>query len=70
MALLRMAGASRELGAGLLAGIGDLLGIADAGAAIGVFDRMSDEQAQAARSWLLTDPVYRAALERLGQGRG
>jgi hypothetical protein len=31
---------------------------------------MSDEQAQAARSWLLTDPVYRAALERLGQGRG
>jgi len=70
MALLRMAGVSRELGAGLLAGIGDLLGIADAGAAIGIFDRMSDEQVQAARSWLLTDPIYRTALERLGQGRG
>jgi hypothetical protein len=47
-----------------------LLGIADAGAAIGIFDRMSDEEARAARSWLLTDPAYRAALERLGQGRG
>jgi hypothetical protein len=70
MALLRMAGLSRELSAGLLAGIGDLLGIADAGAAIGIFDRMSDEEARAARSWLLTDPAYRAALERLGQGRG
>jgi hypothetical protein len=70
MTLLRMGGVSRELGAGLLAGIGDLLGIGDAGAAIGLFDRMSDEQARAARSWLLTDPVYRSALERLGQGRG
>lgn len=70
MALLRMAGVSRELGAGLLAGIGDLLGISDAGAAIGLFDRMSDDQARAARSWLLTDRAYRAALERLGQARG
>ena len=35
MSLLRMAGTSRELSAGLLAGIGDLLGISDAGAAIG-----------------------------------
>jgi hypothetical protein len=70
MALLRMAGQSRELSAGLLAGIGDLLGLSDVGAAIGVFDRMSDEQAQAARSWLLTDPAYRIALDRLGQGRG
>ena len=70
MALLRMAGVSRELSAGLLAGIGDLLGISDAGAAIGLFDRISDDQAQAARSWLLTDPIFRAALERLGQGRG
>jgi hypothetical protein len=70
MTLFRMAGISRELSAGLLAGIGDLLGIADAGAAIAAFDGMSHEQAQAARSWLLTDPAYRAALERLGQSRG
>jgi len=70
MALLRVAGASRELGAGLLGGIGDLLGISDAGAAIGMFDRMTDTEVQSARSWLLTEPGYRAALERLGQARG
>jgi hypothetical protein len=70
MALLRMAGVSRELGAGLLARIGDLLGISDPGAAIELFDRMSDEQVQAARSWLLTAPQYRAALDRLGQAHG
>jgi hypothetical protein len=70
MALLRIAGMSRELSAGLLAGIGDLLGIADAGAAIGLFDRITDVQANAARSWVVTAPGYRAALERLGQGRG
>jgi hypothetical protein len=70
MALLRIASVSRELSAGLLAGIGDLLGIADAGAAIGLFDRITDAQANAARSWVVTAPGYRAALERLGQGRG
>jgi hypothetical protein len=70
MALLRTAGMSRELSAGLLAGIGDLLGIADAGEAIALFDRMTDAEAQGARSWLVTAPAYRAALERLGQGRG
>lgn len=70
MALLRIAGASRQLGAGLLAGIGDLLGIADAGQAIGLFDRMSEEEAEGARGWLVTAPAYRAALDRMGQGRG
>jgi len=70
MALLRMAGMSRELSAGLLAGIGDLLGIDDAGEAIGIFDRMTEAESQAARSWLVTAPGYRNALERLGQGRG
>ena len=61
---------SRDLGAGLLAGIGDLLGIADAGEAIALFDRMTDDEVEAARSWLATAPAYRAALDRLGQGRG
>jgi hypothetical protein len=70
MALLRMADMSRALIAGLLAGIGDLLGINDAGEAIGLFDRMTDKDADAARSWLLTAPAYRLALDRLGQGRG
>lgn len=70
MALLRTAGVSRDFSAGLLAGIGDLLGMTDAGAAIAIFDAMSDQQAQAKRSWLTTAPSYRFALERLGQGRG
>jgi hypothetical protein len=70
MRLLRVAGASRELGAGLLGGIGDLLGIGEAGEAIALFDRMSDDEVRAARSWLVTEPAYRAALERLGENRG
>lgn len=70
MALLRGAHGSRELAAGLLAGIGDLLGIEDAGAAITAFDTMSEADVQAARAWLVTAPSYRCALERLGQGRG
>jgi hypothetical protein len=70
MALLRMAGMSRSLSAGLLAGIGDLLGLSDAGEAIALFDRLSDGEVQAARSWLRTAAGYRTALDRLGQGRG
>jgi hypothetical protein len=66
MAVLRMAGFSRELNAGLLAGIGDLLGIADPGAAIGIYDSLADDQLAAARSWLSSAPAYRAALEALG----
>jgi len=70
MALFRSADMSRDLSAGLLAGIGDLLGIDDAGDAIARFDRLTDEEAEKDRSWLTTDAAYRAALERLGQGRG
>ena len=70
MALLRVAGLSRDLSAGLLASVGDLLGIADPGAAIGVFDRMSPDQVQAAAVWLTASPAYRASLEALGNGNG
>jgi hypothetical protein len=70
MGLLRAAGISRELGAGLLGGIGDLLGIADAGAAIAIFDGMTDADSKKSRAWLVTTAAYRAALDRLGQGRG
>jgi hypothetical protein len=70
MALLRLAGFSRELSAGLLASLGDLLGIDDPGAAIGVFDRMSAEEVKAAASWLSAPPAYRAALQALGTRNG
>ena len=70
MATLRIAGSSRQLAAGLLGGIGDLLGIAEAGEAIALFDRMSDDEVRTARSWLMTAQTYRFALERLGGKRG
>jgi hypothetical protein len=70
MALLRVAGASRQLSAGLLGGIGDLLGIADAGEAISLFDRMTEDEVRTARSWLVTPQAYRSALSRLGDPRG
>jgi hypothetical protein len=47
-----------------------LLGIEDAATAIDLFDGMSDAAVEAERSWLTTAPPYRAALDRLGQGRG
>jgi hypothetical protein len=70
MALLRLGGFSRELSAGLLANLGDLLGIADPGAAIGVFDTMGADEVKAAASWLASAPAYRSALEALGSPNG
>lgn len=70
MTLFRVAGVSRTLSAGLIAGVGDLLGIDDPARAIGVFDAMTDEQADEARTWLATPPAYRTALGALGDERG
>lgn len=70
MALLRLAGFSRELSAGLLASLGDLLGIDDPGAAIGIFDGMSADEVKAAASWLSAPAAYRAALYALGTRHG
>ena len=70
MLLLRMAAASRELAARLLAGPGDLLEIADAGRAIARFDSITQEEVDSAREWLRLDPFYRSALAALGQDHG
>ena len=70
MALLRVAGFSRELSAGLLASVGDLLGIDDPGAAIAFFDAMSGDEVNAAASWIAAPPAYRSALQALGNGNG
>ena len=70
MALFRAANAGRPLSAGLLASVGDLLGIEDPAGAIAIFDATTDEQAAAARNWLSTAPAYRAALAALGDGNG
>ena len=70
MLLLRMAGASRELAARLLAGPGDLLEIADAGRAIARFDAITQDEVDSTREWLRLDPCYRNALAALGQDHG
>lgn len=70
MALLRLAGFSRELSAGLLASLGDLLGIDDPGAAISIFDGMSADEVKAAASWLSAPAGYRASLHALGIRNG
>ena len=70
MALLRLAGFSRELSAGLLASLGDLLGIDDPGAAISIFDGMSAEEVKAAASWLSAPAGYRASLYAIGVRNG
>ena len=70
MALLRMGSVRRETAAGLLAGIGDLLGIADPGQAIARFDAMSDADVADALSWLIADAAYKRAVAALGTSDG
>ena len=70
MLLLRAAGMRREIAAGILAGTGDLLGIADAGRAIDAFDRLGEPQVAATRSWLASEPGYRNAVTALGSAHG
>ncbi len=70
MALLRMAGLPRKNAAGILAAIGDLLGIDDAARAIALFDRMSEAEVADARAWLAAPQAYRAAVEALDKSRG
>ena len=70
MGLMRMAHVRREAVAGMLAGVGDLLGIADAGRAITSFDRLGEVQVEDGRNWLTSDPSYRRAVAELGTGNG
>ena len=70
MVLFRMAGMKRKLAAGLLAGVGDLLGLSDPGQAISVFDKVTDGQVNSARAWLASAPAYKAAVAALESDRG
>lgn len=70
MVLFRLANSPRELVAGLLASIGDLLGLSDAGRAIGLFDSATEDQVTTARTWLTVDPAYRRALAALDSDDG
>ena len=70
MLLLRMAGVSLDFAARLLAGPGDLLGMADPAREIARFDALDAVAVDAARDWLQLDPAYRAALAMLGADHG
>jgi Uncharacterised protein conserved in bacteria (DUF2336) len=70
IALLRMGRLARETAAALLAGIGDLIGIADPAHAIGEFDRLTDSEAANALNWISADPLYQQAVAALGGHRG
>ncbi|WP_458388719.1 DUF2336 domain-containing protein [Sphingomonas sp. F9_3S_D5_B_2] len=67
MALLRMGGVSRQSAAGMLAGVGDLLGLSDPGTAISIFDMMDEAEVEDRRAWLTTDPQYRRAVTVMDQ---
>lgn len=66
--LLRMADVSRELAARLLAAIGDLVDIQDAGAEIARFDSTDEAEAKAAAKALRLNRQYSASLHALGGG--
>lgn len=70
MGLLRMAGASRQFAASLLAIAGDFIGIVDPGGAIETFDRMNAAEIEAIRAWLHADGRYRKAVRGLGGRSG
>ena len=70
MGLLRMAGASRQFAASLLATAGDFIGLVDPGGAIEAFDKMTAVEIEAIRAWLHADARYRKAANTLGGRRG
>ena len=68
--LLRLANVPRPIAAGLVAAIGDLLGIDDPADAMLGFDALDKAALEQARELLLSDPAYRSALAALGDGHG
>jgi hypothetical protein len=70
MGLLRMARLPREVAAGILAAIGDLLGLDDAARAITVFDGMSEAEVAQRRAWLSSSSAYQSAIATLEGARG
>lgn len=70
MLLLRAAGLPRDSVAGLLAALGDLLGLEDPARAIALFDRATDREVAETRAWLSASPDYRSAVLALGGRHG
>ena len=68
--LLRLAKVPRPVAAGLVAAIGDLLGIDEPADSMLGFDALDNVALEQARELLLSDPAYRSALAALGGGDG
>ena len=68
--LLRMAQVSRPVAAGILAAIGDLLGVHDPAAALKEFASLKDPGVEEAHVLVSSDPAYRSALALLEANRG
>ena len=68
--LLRMAKVSRQVAAGILAAIGDLLGVDDPAAALALFAALKDAEIDEAHVLLTSDPAYRSALALLETHHG
>ena len=68
--LLRMARVSRQVAAGILAAIGDLLGVHDPADALKLFASLKDVEVEEAHVLVTSDPAYRSALALLEANRG
>jgi hypothetical protein len=68
--ILRMAKLSRPVAAGILAAIGDILGVQDPAGALAEFAALKDKDLAEAHVLLTSDPAYRSALAQLGANHG
>ena len=68
--LLRMARVSRPVAAGVLAAIGDLLGVHDPAAALKEFASLKEAEVEEAHVLVTSDPAYRSALALLEAAHG
>lgn len=70
MLLFRLASLPRPVAAGILAAVGDLLGVRDPAAAMAQFESLADAALQAHHRLLSSPADYRAALAAMGADRG
>jgi len=70
IAIFRLAGLKRPIAAGILATIGDLLGVSDPARAMAQFDDFSEAAADSHRRLLSSPSDYRSALAALGVDHG
>ena len=68
--LLRLAALKRPVAAGILAAIGDLVGVHEPAEALKLFASLGDSDASAAHVLVTSDPAYRSAVALMEADRG